>query len=230
MSHSGNGEWGMGRLLTTALALCAFAPLRPSASKAQDPLGIVRRASTAYRNLTSLQADFIQVIQDTRLGDTLASAGRLYQAGQNTFAMRFTDPPEEAIVIDGRYSWFYTPSTAPRQVIRMVAESDPVYGQNLLARVLDRPGDRYETTWLRADTLGGRRVSVVSIVPRGTNLNFSRAVLWLDQEDALPRRIELDEEPGTRRILTLSKIRTNAPIAPEIFEFKVPRGVRIVDQ
>jgi outer membrane lipoprotein carrier protein len=223
-------EWRTGRVLAAVLALCALAPVRPSALYAQDPLGIVRRASTAYRNLTSLQADFIQVIQDTRLGDTLASAGRLYQAGQNTFAMRFTDPPEEAIVIDGRYSWFYTPSTAPRQVIRMAAESDPVYGQNLLARVLDRPGDRYETTWLRADTLGGRRMSVVSIVPRGTNLNFSRAVLWLDQEDALPRRIELDEEPGTRRILTLSKIRTNAPIAPEIFEFKVPRGVRIVDQ
>ena len=55
-------------------------------------------------------------------------------------------------------------------------------------------------------------------------------MLWLDQDDALPRRIELDEAPGTRRILTLSKIRTNALIAPEIFEFKVPRGVRIVDQ
>ena len=216
--------------IRAALALCVFASLRPCVSVAQDPLDIVRRASVVYRNLTSLQADFIQVIQDARLGDTLSSSGHLYQTGQNKFAMRFTDPPDEAIVIDGKYSWFYTPSTAPRQVIRMVAESDPVYGQNLLARVLDRPGDRYETTWIRADTTGGRRVSVVSIVPRGTSLNFSRAVLWLDQEDALPRRIELDEGPGTRRILTLSKIRTNVPIPSDTFEFKVPHGVRIVDQ
>lgn len=221
---------GMRGVPATALALWVLGSWGPCVAHAQEPLAIVRRAGTAYRNLTSLQADFIQVIEDARLGDTLASAGRLYQAGQNNFAMRFTDPPEEAIIIDGKHSWFYTPSTAPRQVIRMTAESDPVYGQNLLARVLDRPGDRYETTWLRADTLAGRRVSVVSIVPRGTNLNFSRAVLWLDQEDALPRRIELDEGPGTRRILTLSKIRTNAPIARDIFEFKVPRGVRIVDQ
>ncbi len=221
---------GLRGLPATALILCVLASLRPCVSFAQDPLSIVRRAGTVYRNLTSLQADFIQVIEDGRLGDTLASAGRLYQAGKNNFAMRFTDPPDEVIVIDGRYSWFYTPSTAPRQVIRMEAESDPVYGQNLLARILDRPNDRYETTWLRADTVGGRRVSVVAIVPRGTNLNFSRAVLWLDQEDALPRRIELDEGPGTRRILTLSKIRTNTPIAAGIFEFKVPRGVRIVDQ
>ncbi len=217
-------------LLAATLGLLLLLSARPGVLDAQDPLGIVRRAGTAYRNLTSLQADFVQVIQDARLGDTLASTGRLYQAGQNNFAMRFTDPPDEAIVIDSRYSWFYTPSTAPRQVIRMATESDPVYGQNLLARVLDRPADRYETTWLRSDTVGGRRVSVVAIVPRGTNLNFSRAVLWLDQDDALPRRIELDEGPGTRRILTLSRIRTNAAIPPEIFEFKVPHGVRIVDQ
>jgi outer membrane lipoprotein-sorting protein len=230
MKRQGNREWGIGRVPGAVLVLCGLVFLRPCVSSAQDPLGIVRRASTVYRNLTSLQADFIQVIEDARLGDTLSSAGRLYQAGQNNFAMRFTDPPDEAIIIDGRYSWFYTPSTAPRQVIRMAAESDPVYGQNLLARVLDRPSDRYETTWIRADTVGGRRVSVVEIVPRGTRVNFSRAVLWLDQEDALPRRIELDEGPGTRRILTLSRIRTNATIAPDIFEFKVPHGVRIVDQ
>jgi outer membrane lipoprotein carrier protein len=228
--RAGTGEWGLGRVTTTTLALCVLTTLRPCVSFAQDPLAIVRRAGTLYRNLTSLQADFIQIIQDARLGDTLSSAGRLYQSGQNNFAMRFSDPPDEAIVMDGRYSWFYTPSTAPRQVIRMAAESDPVYGQNLLARVLDRPSDRYEAAWIREDTVGGRRVSVVSIVPRGSNLNFSRAVLWLDQDDALPRRIELDEGPGTRRILTLSKIRTNTPIAPDIFEFKVPRGVRIVDQ
>ena len=221
---------GPAPLFAATLGLALLLTAGPGLLDAQDPLGIVRRAGTAYRNLTSLQADFVQVIQDARLGDTLASTGRLYQAGQNNFAMRFTDPPDEAIVIDGRYSWFYTPSTAPRQVIRMAAESDPVYGQNLLARVLDRPADRYEATWLRSDTVGGRRVSVVAIMPRGTNLNFSRAVLWLDQDDALPRRIELDEGPGTRRILTLSRIRTNAAIPPEIFEFKVPRGVRIVDQ
>jgi len=211
-------------LLLAALCLAAL-PLR-----AQDPLEVVRRAGGAYRSLTSLQANFTQVIEDANIGDTLKTAGRLFQEGRNTFAMRFTDPPDEAIVIDGRYLWVYTPSTAPGQVIRMRMETDPVYGENLLARILDRPAERYHTTWLRTDQLNGRRMDVVAIEPRGTNVNFSRAVLWLDQEDALPRRIELTEGPGVRRILTLSRLRPNAPIPQEIFEFRVPRGVRIVDQ
>jgi outer membrane lipoprotein carrier protein len=196
----------------------------------QEPAGLIRRASNAYRALSSLQAEFVQVIEDASLGDTLTTTGKLYQTGQNAFAMRFTDPADEAIVIDGRYTWIYTPSTTPGQVIRMAVESDPVYGVNLLARLLDRPADRYASTWLRSDQLQGRRMEVVSIVPRSGNENFSRAVLWLDPDDALPRRIELDEGPGVRRILTLSRLRPNAPIPRELFEFKVPRGVRIVDQ
>lgn len=208
------------------LALHALgAPLR-----GQDAVSTVRRAGTTYRSLTSLQADFVQVIQDAGLGDTLKSSGRLYQAGPNAFAMRFDDPPDEAIVIDGKFVWVYTPSSTPGQVIRMHMETDPVYGANLLAKILDRPAERYHSSWLRADTLGGRQVDVVAIVPSGENLNFSKAVLWLDQESALPRRIELSESGGVRRILTLTHLKPNAAIDKTVFEFKVPKGVRVVDQ
>ena len=212
--------------LLTGLLLPAFG----ASLQGQDAVSAVRRAGTTYRSLTSLQADFVQVIQDPGLGDTLKSTGRLYQAGPNAFAMRFDDPPDEAIVIDGKFVWIYTPSSTPGQVIRTRMETDPVYGANLLAKLLDRPAERYHSSWVRADTLGGRQVEVVAIVPTGENLNFSKAVLWLDQESALPRRIELTESGGVRRILTLAHLKPNAAIDKTVFEFKVPKGVRVVDQ
>jgi outer membrane lipoprotein carrier protein len=199
-------------------------------AQSADPAAIVRRAGAVYRGLTSLQADFVQVIKDPTIGDTLRSQGTLYQAGPNAFAMRFSDPPNEAIVIDGQYVWVYTPSTTPGQVIRMRMETDPVYGVNLLARILDRPADRYASTWLRTDSVAGRRVEVVSIVPRGANVNLTRAILWLDREDWLPRRIELEEAPGVWRVLTLLRLRPNAPIDRQVFVFNRPPGVRIVTQ
>jgi outer membrane lipoprotein-sorting protein len=82
-------------------------------TQSPDAAAIVRRAGLTFRNLTSLQADFVQVIEDPSLGDTLRTNGRLYQAGPNAFAMRFSDPPEEAIVIDGTHVWLYFP--APRR-------------------------------------------------------------------------------------------------------------------
>ena len=214
-------------LLALGIALIGFWPDRVAG---QEAASIVRRAGAVYRGLSSLQAEFVQIIEDATLGDTVAAKGKLYQAGPNAFAMRFSDPPDEAIVIDGTHVWVYTPSTAPGQVIRMRMETDPVYGANLLARILDRPAERYESSWLRTDTVGGRRAEVVAIVPRGANVNFTRAVLWLDREDWLPRRIELDESPGIRRILTLSQLRPNAAIPRAQFEFKVPPGVRVINQ
>ncbi len=205
-------------------------PAQGLGAQAPDPLTIVRKAGAVYRGLTSLQAEFVQVIKDPMVGDTLTSRGVLYQAGANAFAMRFTDPPNEAIVIDGQYVWVYTPSDAPGQVIRMRMETDPVYGVNLLARILDRPAERYTSAWLRSDSVSGRRVEVVSIVPRAANVNFTRAVLWLDREDWLPRRIELEESPGVWRVLTLSRLRPNQSIDRQVFVFKVPAGVRIVNQ
>jgi outer membrane lipoprotein carrier protein len=220
-----------GRALA-ALAVLAMAlgPMRGTGARAQDALALVRRAGSAYRALSSLQADFRQAVEDAGIGDTLRSTGRLYQAGANSFAMRFTDPPDEAVVIDGRHVWVYTPSTAPGQVIRMPMETDPVYGANLLARILDRPAERYRVESLPAEMLNGRRVDVVSLVPRSDNLSFLKAVLWLDQDDALPRRIELTESRGVRRILQLSRLVPNAPIPVDIFQFRLPKGVRIVDQ
>jgi outer membrane lipoprotein carrier protein len=218
------------RLTPIFAVLLVGASLGSVGLAAQDPSAIVRRASGAYRGLASLQADFIQIIEDASLGDTLRSEGRLAQAGDNRFAMRFTDPAEDAIVIDGRHVWIYTPSTTPGQVIRTPVEADPVYGVNVLAKVLDRPADRYQLSYVKSESVGGRTQDVVSTVPRSPTARFDRAVLWIDRDDGLPRRIELDESPGVRRILVLSHLRPNAPLRPNTFVFEVPKGVRIVDQ
>jgi outer membrane lipoprotein carrier protein len=144
--------------------------------------------------------------------------------------MRFSDPAGDAIILDGTYLWLYTPSTTPGQVIRMALPSDPVYGPNVLARILDKPAERYETTLLRADSVDGRPVDVVEFIPNGGDPLFRRAVIWLDRENYLPRRLELDELTGVRRTLTLSKIRTNTAISRREFAFDVPAGVRVVDR
>jgi outer membrane lipoprotein carrier protein len=199
-------------------------------AQAQDAEAIVGRSSRVYRSLSSLTADFVQVI-DNPMIDSAESRGTLVQAGAAKLSMRFTDPPGEAVVIDGEHVWVYTPSTVPDQVLRLKAPSGgPVYGYNLLAWFLDRPAERYEAKYLREDKLGSRAVDVVELTPAVPDLPFERAVIWLDRQDGLPRRLEITEKSGALRSLALSNLRANSRVPDSTFEFKVPAGARVVDQ
>jgi outer membrane lipoprotein carrier protein len=212
------------------LLLLSLAVVPLSAAHGQDAQGIVGRSSRVYRSLSSLKADFVQVI-DNPMIDSAESRGTLVQAGNDKLAMRFSEPPGEAIVIDGEHVWVYTPSTTPGQVIRMVVPSGgPVYGYNMLAWLLDRPAERYSARYVRPDKLNGRAVDVVELVPAVPDLPFERAIVWLDKEDGLPRRLEITEHSGATRTLTLSKMRVNQSVSNRTFAFDVPSGVRVVDQ
>ena len=190
---------------------------------------IAERAARTYQTLSSFRADFRQIIDDEMLG-VMKSRGRLVQSGTGRLSMRFTDPSGEAIVMDGKQIWVYTPSTTPGQVLRLPMPSGPTFGPNVLAWLLDHPAQRYRISYLRSDEYEQRPVDVIALVPLDKALPFSRAVLWLDQGDALPRRLDLEEHSGTKRTLTLTDIRTNARLADDTFRFEVPSGVQIVDQ
>jgi outer membrane lipoprotein carrier protein len=216
------------RFAVLALALLPLAG--PAPLHAQDAAAIVGRSSRVYRSLASMRADFVQVI-DNPMIDSAESRGTLVQAGPSKLAMRFTDPPGEAVIIDGEHVWVYTPSTVPGQVLRMALPSGgPVYGYNIIAWLLDKPAERYEPKYLRRDRVGGREVDVIELVPAVPDLPFERAVVWLDRDDALPRRLEIAERGGALRTLTLSKVRVNQRVPDSTFVFEVPSEVRVVDQ
>jgi outer membrane lipoprotein-sorting protein len=211
--------------LTLVLVAAGSSPVQ-----GQGAEDIVGRSSRVYRSLSSLTADFVQVI-DNPMIDSAESRGTLIQAGSAKLSMRFTDPPGEAVIIDGEHVWVYTPSTVPDQVLRLKAPSGgPVYGYNLLAWFLDRPAERYVAKHLREDKVGTRAVDVVELTPAVPDLPFERAVIWLDRQDGLPRRLEITENSGALRTLALSNLRVNRRVPDTTFEFQVPPGVRVVDQ
>jgi outer membrane lipoprotein-sorting protein len=77
----------------------------------QDPWPVLDGAARAYARVRTLRADFEQVVVNPMLGAPDTTRGRLFQQRPSRFAMRFTDPPGDRIVADGRYLWLFTPST-----------------------------------------------------------------------------------------------------------------------
>jgi outer membrane lipoprotein carrier protein len=207
-----------------------LATFQPSNLPAQDPGPILDRASAAYQTIRTLSAEFIQIVANPLLGAPDTTRGKLYQMRPSRFAMRFTQPRGDRIVADGRHLWLYTPSTTPGQVIRSGIPSTGTTGPNLIAQFVEQPRGRYRARYLRGDSLAGRVTDVVALVPRATDLPYSEAVVWIDRNDGLVRRIEIVETSGQRRTLVLNKLAVNRGVPAREFTFSPPAGLRVVDQ
>lgn len=213
--------------LLAALLLLVIGSAQTPASSDPAP-EIVTKAARIYRGLSGLQADFRQKLADKRLGDQ-SSKGTLYQAG-NRFAMRFSDPAGEAVVLDGTKLWVYTPSDNPGVVVRYPPPTSPVFGYNILDWFLKSPLDRYRVSFVKSETIDGRVTDAVLLQPLVPGeFQFRRATLWFDRTDGLPRRIQTDEGPQTRTV-DLANLRTNGTFPAGTFVFRVPSGVKVVDQ
>lgn len=227
------GGWGLWAwALFGGLLIVPSTASRPSARRSAqdpDPAALIERAARAYQKANSFKAAFRQILADSMIG-TYESQGNLIQAGEAKLSMRFTDPSGDAIVMDGEHIWVYTPSTTPNQVIRLKVPTDPTYGPNLLAWFLTRPTERYSSRFVKSDAVAGRGVDVVSLTPLDRNLPFSSAMVYLDQYDYLPRRLEVKEKGGNLRTLILTAVETNRRYSPNTFTFDVPSGVKIIDQ
>lgn len=195
----------------------------------QDPGPALDRASATYQTIRTLSAEFTQIVENPLLGAPDTTRGKLYQMRPSRFAMRFTHPRGDRIVADGRHLWLYTPSTTPGQVIRSPIPSAGTTGPNLIAQFVERPRERYRARYVRADSMAGRPMDVVELVPKTADLPYDKAVVWIGREDGLVRRIEIEESAGQQRTLVLNKLVVNRGVPGREFIFSPPAGLRVVD-
>src|SRR5882672_11839599 len=205
---------------------------------AQDPGPILDRASASFDTVRTLAADFVQIVDNPMLGDPDTTRGRLFQRRPNYFAMRFSEPKNDRIVADGRRLWLYTPSTTPGQVIRSTIPGRGTTGPNLIGQFVEHPRERYTARYVRADSVEGVPVDVIALTPRrgtgvgagATDLPYTDATVWIAKQDGLIRRMDIVENSGQRRRITLQHLTVNGAIAPREFRFSPTSGVRVVDQ
>lgn len=198
--------------------------------QAPDPWPVLDHASQVYRTVTSLSADFVQIVTNPMLGAPDTTRGRLYQLRPSRFAMRFTDPRGDRIVADGRFLWLYTPSTTPGQVIRSRIPDSGTTGPNLIGQFVEQPRVRYTARYVRADSLPDGVADVVTLVPKQDDQPYREATIWVMRDDGLVHRLDITEGSGQERTVILRQIQLNAGVPGRELTFAPPAGVRVVDQ
>jgi outer membrane lipoprotein-sorting protein len=208
-----------------SVALLAMGAASARAQSSADSL--LDRAARAVAQARTMRANFEQSLTNPDLKETKTSRGEFGQHGAARFAMRFTDPPGDAIIADGTAGWLYLPSASRGQALKLPLTQGSQL--DLISQLLTSPRTSYKITDGGSATVSGRSVLVVHLQPKVQGTPFSRATLWLDKEDALVRQLEAVELSGLIRRIRFIDIKTDVDLPAGYFAFKVPEGVKVID-
>jgi len=215
---------------TTALvvALGALLLSAPYPATAQDGLALLDRAAERYEGVASLCADFAQTLRVPLLGQERSGTGRLCQRAPDRFAMRFQDPAEDAVVVDGTSVWLYYPSTDPRQVLKLPMQELPG-GFDFHRAFLQDPATKYEVTYEGRETVAGHPTHRLALRPRDPAA-YQQAQVWIDEGEPVLRQARVTEENGSVRTVTLTGVEFGVEAPAGFFEFIPPEGAQVIER
>ena len=211
-------------LAVTALSLAA-PRLRP-----QGPAETLDRASRVFKQAKTVRATFEQTLKNPLTGTEARATGEIVLQQPNRMAVNFTKPSGDRVVSDGKWLWVYLPSTAPNQVIKLPAKSKGISGVDLVGELLTAPTSRYDVADGGAATVGGRATRAVALTPKADGGAIAKATVWIDDADASLRQFEVTDANGLVRTVRLTSWTANGGVPSGAFQFRVPNGVRVVDQ
>ena len=211
----------------TYLAAIACMAL-PIATRAQSADAIIDRAAAAYARLNSMRAEFRQTLTNPLTGSTQTTSGVILRRQPNLLSINFESG--DRVAGDGSTLWFYLPSSAPGQVIRMPYTGETASNVDPANQFLDSPRARFTVAAAGSASLGGRATHAVTLVPKRPNQAFTSAKVWIDDSDSSIRQFDLETANGLRRHVVITSFTANPDLSKSSFRFSVPKGVKIVDQ
>ena len=215
------------RLASLSIALAVVSA--PLAAQSTD--ATIDRAVAAWAQVKTVRGTFEQTVTNSLTGSSANSRGTYAQERPNRLAIRFEQPGTDAIIADGKVVWVYLPSSAPGQVIKRPATDRASVPIDLTGQFLDSPRTKYDITAAGTRTVSGHPAHGLTLVPKaGTSAPFTKATVWIDDDDALIREFEETESTGVTRRVRLTSVEPNAPVERSAFTFVVPKGVKVVDQ
>jgi outer membrane lipoprotein-sorting protein len=215
----------------TRLVLLSALLASPSTGAAQtparpDPFALLESASADYKQRSGgTCSEFRQTLSIPLLGDERRGRGRVCSRAPGSFAMRFAEPPGDLLVADGTWFWMYTPSTDAKQVLKWRLNQGP-QGVDFYREFLDQPRTKYRAEYKGRETVDGKATHRVSLTPLKA-APYRSADLWVDVGGSALRQIQIREENGSVRTVTLGA--GSAPTG-DVFSFTPPAGTQVISR
>ena len=207
----------------TLLILLLLWPL-PGSAFALDAIAIVDAIQKQYDATHTFQARFIQKSFLKILGQSQRAEGSVSIEKPGKMKWDYKAPDRQILVSNDQGLWLYLPDE--KQVTKMKAQS--IYSSNTPALFLAGRGKLTESFTIgKVSEESG--LYVAEFIPRDKAQNLSKMVLLADKKNYQIVGSRVYDNLGNKTEMIFSNIRTNPNLEKKLFQFKVPKGVELID-
>ena len=215
--------------LPLAFALL-FLPLTVGVAAGPETAGeaLLRRVGERYAAAHTLSAKFRQEIPLQNVGIVRKASGTVYFGRPLKMRWDYKGPEAQLFLADGRH--FYFRPAGSSQVIRRGVDEKGLGGKIPLLLLFGKGDISALFRVDAADTRKGGEEAVLRLSPRGDGAPEVRRIdLVVGARDALIREIHLFDRLGGENHLYLTDVTVDPSLPADLFRFRKPAGVSVVD-
>jgi outer membrane lipoprotein-sorting protein len=192
---------------------------RPQAISARADLfdELFKQGQARNAAMKTLTASFVETTSSTLLTKPLVSSGTLSVERPSRIALRYTEPDDRIVIIDGDTMVMAWPSKHVRQSKDIGASQ-----RNIQKYFLDKTPDelRSHFTVDASEATDRPGTYLVTMVPKRKQIleGLSRLDLWVDRTTQLLVTMKMTFPNGNTKLMTFSDVKPNAPVDPAMFK------------
>ena len=203
---------------------------------------VFQNFKAAYEKSKNFSADFEEAT--LQAGNRSIARGRLMFSKPNLLRKAYVshkDPTKLAqlIVLDGEYSWSYTPVLSQVNKIKWGSANRRELYPGLGAS-LDEAAEKFNMELVPDEVANPKGIYRIKLVPKpqipvGTETSAPREFIeiWVNSDTWLPVQFgyqtEDDNEVSISVIVAFAKIQRDIEMDADLFKFVIPDGVEVID-
>lgn len=212
------------RILLVAAVAC-LAPLSSGRASPEDPATtaeLIGAVKAAYKDVSSVKADFTQVVRNATMGTEERTKGRIAIERPRKLRVEVGTPMQSAVISDGRTLWVY--DVASKSVLET---PEAVQGSEMgtLLEDLSRLDEVFVVDVV--EDKPPKPSHTVRLTPRKPG-NFKSILLTLSRQKYTLQELVLTDQLDNVTRMNFLNLRFNLDVADSEFVFVPPAGVQVI--
>jgi outer membrane lipoprotein carrier protein len=186
---------------------------------------LLEEVEAKYTKASTLTAEFAQITEDAVLLKKKISSGKIFIKRPSRVRWETLLPDQNLLVSDGKHFWYYTPPFDEGERGQVIEKKSSDVQSRLANSLLSGSFSMNRDMVIRTQT-----PSQFLLIPKaGSAGTVIQAIVDIDPQERLIRRVTLNHRGGNRAEISLTKIELGKDLGDTLFQFKTPPNTDKLD-